>query len=89
MLLAISDAPQKWEFSIVDEREKPPANAPASDGVQVVLNMMRLLAYGQKERHGDDDDGPVEINTDDQARAAVMLATTLVQFAVGGAFRAN
>jgi hypothetical protein len=85
MILAIRDAPQKWEFAVVDERDDPPQNAPAAEGVQVVVDMMRLLAYGQKQRHGED--GPVEVNTEAQARAAVMIAVTLVQWATTGVLR--
>lgn len=85
MILALRDAPQRWEFALVDERDCPPPNAAGADGVALVLDAMRVLAYGQRQRHGQD--GPVENNTDQQARAAVMIAMTLVQWANLGAFR--
>ena len=85
MIIAVRDKPAKWTFGLVDHRDAKSPSAPAADGIGVVLDLMRLLAYGQQERHGDS--APIVENTREEARAAVMVATTLVDWATTGTFR--
>ncbi len=85
MILVMRDAPTKWQFALEDERATVPPKAKAADGVQVVVDLMRLLAYGQKQRHGQTD--KVELNSEEQARTAVLVAAMLVQFCTSGTLR--
>lgn len=85
MIRLMHTAPSKWEFALEDERATVHPNATAADGVQVVIDLMRLLAYGQKQRHGGED--KVELNSEEQARTAVLVATMLVQFCTSGTLR--
>ena len=75
MIKDVESKPEKWVFSVPDGRVS---------GVNFVLSTMKVLWDGQTSRHGSA--SKTEAETDDQARAAVHLAATLVQFAVGGAF---
>lgn len=68
--------PEKWIFEIADGR---------ADGVDTVLRMMQVLWDGQSSRHGGVE--PTRAETAGEARAAVHLAATLTQFAVGKTFR--
>ena len=74
---AIRDAPQKWNFVLSP-----------SDGViavGVVRQMLELLWKSQLDRHGTTDETmPLEVSIE-EARAAVHLATTLVQWFASGA----
>ena len=72
----VENKPGQWVFEIADGR---------ATGVGMVLAMMQMLWDGQTSRHGGVT--PTKAETPDEARAAVHLAATLVQFAVGGAFR--
>jgi len=83
MINDMAAKPAKWSFAIADERPATARPAPGADGVEVVLDLMRLLAYGEKERHGTE--GPVELHTAEEAQAAVMIAITLIQFVELGA----
>jgi hypothetical protein len=76
MIKDVSNKPSKWKFVV--------ANANGS-GVETVLQMMRTLWEGQTSRHGGP--APTRVETSDEARAAVHLAATLVQFGVSGAFQ--
>lgn len=67
--------PSKWEFAIADGNVS---------GVETVLKMTQVLWDGQTSRHGGV--GTTRAETSEEARAAVHLAATLVQFAVGGSF---
>lgn len=59
-----------WEFAI----ENP---ADATESVNAVISMMKLLWHGQVDRHGSDP-ATFKDATIDQARAAVLIAATLV-----------
>lgn len=75
MIRDVSSKPSKWTFAIADGDH--------SDGIATVLSMIRLLWEGQRSRHG----GPnTQLETVEEAQAAVHLAATLVQFGVSGAF---
>lgn len=74
----VENKPSKWLFDIADGRV---------GGVESVLALMQLLWGGQSSRHGGIK--PTRAETPAEARAAVHLAATLVQFAVGGSFRAR
>jgi hypothetical protein len=76
MVRDITGKPSKWEFEI--------QNGNAS-GVETVLAMLKVLWDGQTSRHGGSK--PTRAETVAEARAAVHLAATLVQFAVGKSFR--
>ncbi|MGB7447574.1 MAG: hypothetical protein WA892_00440 [Ornithinimicrobium sp.] len=76
ILKDVERKPSKWEFSIADGR---------ADGVDTVLQMMQMLWDGQTSRHGGV--APTRAETPSEAQAAVHLAATLVQFAVGKSFR--
>jgi hypothetical protein len=82
MIGMINDAPQKWHFVLGDNRPTASPNAPAADGVQLVLDQMRLLAYGESKRHGGEGSGVSE----DEAKAAVMLAVSISQACQSGGF---
>jgi len=82
MIGLVNDNPQDFKFVLTDHRPTAPANAPAADGVQVVLDLMRLLAYSEPKRHGGSGRNP----TEDEAKAAVMTAVTIVQYCDSGAF---
>lgn len=82
----LRDGRAKFVFDLEDSRGAAAgANEPPVDTLDVVLDMLRALAYGQRVRHGED--GPVTINTDTEARAALQIAVSLVQFVSDGAFR--
>lgn len=76
MIKDIGVKPAKWTFEIADGR---------ASGVDTVLAMMQVLWDGQTSRHGGVN--PTRPETVDEARTAVHLAATLVQFAVGGSFQ--
>ena len=76
MIRDVSLKPSKWQFVVADA---------AGGGVETVLQMMRTLWDGQTSRHGGA--GPTRVEKKDEARAAVHLAATLVQFGVSKAFR--
>lgn len=76
--------PSKWELVITESRPYVPEQDSALDGVQAVIQMLRVIAYGQKARHPDHDS---DVNSIHEARAAVNLAVTLVQWCIDGAFR--
>lgn len=75
MIRDIAAKPSKWKFAIAGKN---------ADGVETVLSMMRMLWDGQTSRHGGAN--PTRVETADEARAAVHLAASLVQFGVSGAF---
>lgn len=77
MIKDVSQKPSKWKFVVADTN---------GSGVEAVLQMMRTLWEGQTSRHGGT--APTRVETSDEARAAVHLAASLVQFGVSGAFRA-
>ena len=68
--------PSRWKFAIGDG---------APGGVDTVLGMMQTLWDGQTSRHGGV--ATTRTETPAEARAAVHLSATLVQFAVGGSFK--
>ncbi|WP_051703291.1 hypothetical protein [Oerskovia turbata] len=76
MIRDIGAKPAKWKFVIADGK--------ASEGVETILNMMRVLWDGQTSRHGGLN--PTRAETRDEARAAVHLAATLVQLGASRAF---
>lgn len=75
MIRDIAAKPSKWKFVIPDG---------TAQGVESVLQMMRILWDGQAVRHGNH--APTPSQTLEEARAAVHIAATLVQFGVSGAF---
>jgi hypothetical protein len=75
MIRDVSAKPSKWQFVIASGNVS---------GVETVLNMMRMLWNGQTSRHGGLQ--PTRAETADEAKAAVHLAATLVQFGVSDAF---
>ena len=75
MIRDVAAKPSKWKFAIADGNV---------GGVDTVVHMMRMLWDGQTSRHGGV--SPTRPETDEEARAAVHLAATLVQFGVSGAF---
>lgn len=75
MIRDVTAKPEKWTFAIADGH---------ANGVETVLNMMRTLWYGQTSRHAGVN--PTRDETDEEAKAAVHFAATLVQFGVSGAF---
>lgn len=76
MIKDVESKPSKWKFEIADGR---------ATGVGTVLAMMQVLWDGQTSRHGGVN--PTRAETVEEARAAVHIAATLVQFAVGKSFR--
>lgn len=78
MIRDVSTKPEKWEFEIADG---------GVGGVETVYHMMRMLWDGQTSRHGGVQ--PTRPETIEEARAAVHMAATLVQWGVSGAFRAR
>lgn len=77
MIRDVSAKPSKWSFVIAD------GNA---SGVDTVVAMMRVLWDGQTSRHGGVT--ATRSETPEEARTAVHLAATLVQFGASGALRA-
>ncbi|WP_410794077.1 hypothetical protein [Kribbella sp. C-35] len=75
MIRDVSAKPAKWSFTLDDG---------SGGGVAAILQMMRTLWEGQTSRHGGLN--PTRAETPDEARAAVHLATGLVQFGASGAF---
>lgn len=75
MIRDIDQKPSKWGFVIPDGNVT---------GVGTVLSMMRLLWDGQSSRHGSVK--PTRSETIEEARAAVHLAASLVQYGASGAF---
>jgi hypothetical protein len=75
MIRDVAAKPSKWTFVIGDD---------SANGLETLLGMMRLLWNGQTSRHGGT--GLTRDETPEEARAAVHLAATLVQFGVSGAF---
>lgn len=78
-------ASNKFTVDLEDSRPTPTGVEPTTHQTDAVLEMMRAISYGQKVRHGTD--GPVTINSTEEARVAVQLAVTLVQIASSKAFR--
>lgn len=76
MVGAIGQAPTKWEFIIASHRVS---------GVETLVGMLKLLWDGQTSRHGGN--APTRLETLEEARAAVGIAVTVVQFCASGAFR--
>lgn len=63
---------------------------PPTDGIEVLLAMMRLLWRSQLDRHGNPDVDQPRTVTHQEAQDAVILSATLVQlFASGGVTRAG
>lgn len=83
MIKDVAAKPTKWKFVLTDQRPGVPADAPAAEGVEVVLDLMRLLAYGQKSRHGG-----AAASAEDEAKAAVLISVALVQLCESGGFAA-
>lgn len=75
MICDVSAKPSKWKFAIADGNVS---------GVDTVLHMMRMLWDGQTSRHAGVH--PTRDETPEEAKAAVHLAATLVQFGVSSAF---
>ncbi|MCW2789197.1 MAG: hypothetical protein JWP56_1500 [Aeromicrobium sp.] len=75
MIKDVGAKPSKWKFAIADGN---------TTGVGTVLSMMQMLWDGQTSRHGGL--APTRAETLNEARAAVHLAATLVQFGASGAF---
>lgn len=75
MIRDVSAKPTKWRFAIADGNV---------GGVDTVLHMMRVLWDGQTSRHGGV--SPTRDETSQEAKAAVHLAATLVEFGASGAF---
>lgn len=83
---ALRDGRANFELALEDARGAAAgANEPEIDGIEAVLAMLRSLAYGQRTRHGDS--GTVTVNSAEEARAAFLLAVTLVQIGSSGALR--
>jgi len=72
MIAGFRDAPARWTIMLAEAgRSDPPA---------VVLGMMEMLWTSQHDRHGTDDESvPLNVSTE-EARAALHLALTLVQW---------
>lgn len=75
MIRDVAAKPSKWTFALAGADDS---------GVETVLLMMRLLWNGQTSRHGGVN--ATRDETVDEAKAAVHLAASLVQFGVSGAF---
>ncbi|CAI9408368.1 hypothetical protein [Nocardioides sp. T2.26MG-1] len=76
--------PNKWEFLLTESR--PGAKEKGLellDGRETVMQMVRTIAYGQKDRHVFESDE----NSVTEARAAVHLAVTIAMMCETGAFR--
>jgi hypothetical protein len=71
LITAVAAKPEKWTFVLGDDR------------VGVVLGMMQALWGGQTSRHGGT--APTRHETIEEARSAVHIAATLVQFGTSGA----
>jgi hypothetical protein len=83
---ALRDGRANFEFVLEDARGAAAgANEPVIEGVEVVLAMLRSLAYAQRTRHGDS--VSVSVNSAPEAQAAFQLALTLVQIGSSGALR--
>lgn len=77
MIEAVKAKPTKWRMRFTDTKGHNP--------VETLLHMLQLLWKSQCDRHGTDDpDVPLSVSTD-EARDAVHLATTLVQWFQSGA----
>lgn len=75
MIAAMSDGSDKWAVTLNSEKV---------NGVEVVISMMKLLWTSQYDRHGSaDQDSPISV-TQEEAEAAIHLATTLVQWFTNG-----
>jgi hypothetical protein len=75
MIRDVSAKPTKWKFAIPDG---------STSHVEIVVQMMRMLWEGQTSRHGGLDSTRDE--TLEEARAALHIAASLVQFGTSGAF---
>jgi hypothetical protein len=76
MIGQVRSNPHVYQFVI--------AGGANSDGVQTVLDLMRLLWEGQTSRHAGVN--PTRHETQEEAQAAVHIAASLVQFGSSGAF---
>lgn len=76
MIRDVANAPQNFTFAI--------GNGDRSDGVGMVLAMMRQLWEGQTSRHGGVN--PTRTETIEEAQAAISISAALVQWGVTGAF---
>lgn len=75
----IEAAPQKWTLRL--------SPAGSVDPMGTLLNMIKLLWKAQFDRHGTPDENvPINLSIE-EAETALHLATTLVQWFVGGAVR--
>jgi hypothetical protein len=85
MIRACEAKPSKWAFAVTESRDYfDTGKDEPLDGIQAVIQLMRLLSYGQRARHpGEDSD----VNTVQQARAAVNAAVVLVMWSLDGTFR--
>jgi hypothetical protein len=75
MIRDVSAKPSKWKFTIADGNV---------GGIDTVLHMMRMLWDGQTSRDGGVN--PTRDETPEEAKAAVHLAATLVEFGISAAF---
>lgn len=82
MIGDITNKPSKWKFVIAGVS----TGGRVIEGVDTMRAMMQLLWDGQTSRHGGT--SPTRAETDDEARAAVHLAASLVQYGVSCAFDA-
>ncbi|MCD4523951.1 hypothetical protein [Nocardioides sp. cx-173] len=84
-LIEIFDAkPSKWELVIEESRATfDPSRHHKLDGAQTIIQMARTIAYGQKARHGQDE----ESNSVTEARTAVHLAISISMAVKEEAFR--
>ena len=76
MIKDVAQAPQNFTFAI--------GNGANSDGVGMVLAMMRQLWEGQTSRHGGVN--PTRKETIEEVHAAISISAALVQWGVTGAF---
>lgn len=79
-------ASDKWESCLEESRpEHTRKDKPELDGREVVIQMARGIAYGQKGRHVDSDS--VEVNSPEEARAIVGMAVSIVALVNQGVLR--
>lgn len=72
---AIEEKPSKWEFELCGQAK--------GTGLEVFISLLRMMFPEPAHHGGNGEDGP----SIDEARAAVTLATTIVQWLRSGAFR--
>lgn len=84
LITAYDAKPSKWEGAIVESRATfDPNKHTALNSADTVIQMARTVAYGQKSRHGQDEDA----NSVTEARTAVHLAIGIAMAVHEGAFR--